>query len=65
MNKREIYKQGFIDGLRAYAWWKDGTEWVGTCGTTLKQAITKADASYNYDYEKTIIYNKDDNLINE
>ena len=33
------YKKGYEDGLRAYAWWKDGVEYVGTCGTTLKKAL--------------------------
>jgi len=33
------YDRGYVDGLRAYAWWRDGTEYVGTCGTTLKNAI--------------------------
>ena len=32
-------KEGLIDGLTRYAWWKDGTQYVGTCGTTLKEAI--------------------------
>ena len=26
-------------GLRAYAWWKDGIQYVGTAGRTLKSAI--------------------------
>lgn len=30
---------GIIEGLSMYAWWKDGVEYVGTCGRTLKQAI--------------------------
>lgn len=33
------YNEGFKDGLRAFAWWKDGVQYVGTCGTTLLQAI--------------------------
>ncbi len=33
------YKEGYKDGLTAYAWWKDGIEYVGTCGTTLKEAL--------------------------
>ncbi len=33
------YKEGFIAGLQEYAWWKDGVQQVGTCGTTLKEAI--------------------------
>jgi len=29
---------GFLDGLREYAWWKDGVQYVGSCGTTLQRA---------------------------
>jgi hypothetical protein len=36
------YLQGYIDGLKEFAWWKDGTQYVGTCGTTLKEAVEKA-----------------------
>ncbi len=36
------YKEGFIKGLREYAWWKDGVQYVGSCGTTLKEAIKEA-----------------------
>ena len=32
----------YIDGLRAYAWWKDGTEYVGCGNYTLEQAIARA-----------------------
>lgn len=35
----EQYKEGVIAGMRRFAWWKDGVEYVGSCGTTLKQAI--------------------------
>lgn len=30
---------GYEKGLEAYAWWKDGVQYVGTCGTTLRQAL--------------------------
>ena len=36
------YKEGYIKGLSAYAWWKDGVQYVGTCGQTLKKAIEEA-----------------------
>lgn len=38
----EEYRRGFIDGLKEYAWWKDGVQYVGSCGTTLEQAIERA-----------------------
>lgn len=36
------FLRGVIAGLTAFAWWKDGTQYVGTCGTTLKAAIEAA-----------------------
>jgi len=39
---REAYLRGFIDGIREYAWWKDGEQQVGTCGTTLAEAVAYA-----------------------
>mgnify|MGYP001567704921 FL=1 len=31
--------QAYVNGLTEYAWWKDGTQYVGTCGRTLAEAI--------------------------
>jgi hypothetical protein len=42
------YKQGYEDGLTNFAWWKDGEQFVGTCGTTLKDAIRYAFKSSSY-----------------
>ena len=28
-----------VAGMRRFAWWKDGVQYVGTCGTTLEKAI--------------------------
>jgi hypothetical protein len=36
---RAIQRDALIEGLRRYAWWRDGTQYVGTCGTTLAKAI--------------------------
>ena len=33
---------GMIEGLQRYAWWKDGTLYVETCGMTFNEAIRKA-----------------------
>jgi hypothetical protein len=33
------YEQGIVEGMTMFAWWKDGTQYVGTCGTTLEQAV--------------------------
>lgn len=43
MSKSNDYKQGFIAGLREYAWWKNGVQYVGTCGTTLWEAIQRVE----------------------
>ena len=34
-------KEGRKEGLCEYAWWKDGVQYVGTCGTTLEEALNK------------------------
>ena len=39
---KDAFLSGHIDGLRQYAWWKDGVQYVGTCGTTLTTAIDRA-----------------------
>lgn len=38
-HEKLIYKKGLLDGVRMYAWWKDGVGYVGTTGKTLKKAI--------------------------
>lgn len=30
-----------IEGVRLYAWWKDGVQYVGSCGNTLEDAIKR------------------------
>jgi len=41
---------GFIEGLksgvRKFAWWKDGIQYCGTCGTTLKKALEDIDKEF-------------------
>ncbi len=48
MTLLEAYEQGLEDGLRCFAWWKDGVEYVGTCGTTLKQALENKKGLFVY-----------------
>lgn len=43
------YKLGFVNGLQCFAHWKDGVEYVGTCGKTLRAAIEKVETLHNYD----------------
>lgn len=35
----DLYERGYVEGLTAYAWWKEGRMQVGTTGTTLAQAV--------------------------
>jgi hypothetical protein len=43
---------GVIAGITAFAWWKDGTQYVGTCGKTLKEAIAEAKEGLGYTGEE-------------
>lgn len=42
----DTYKRGLIEGVTRFAWWKDGTQYVGTCGTTLKEAIAEIEKEF-------------------
>lgn len=35
------YDRGYVDGLWAYSWWKDGVVYVGTTGTTYATAVDR------------------------
>jgi len=35
------YERGYVEGLYAYAWWKEGRMQVGTSGTTLAEATRR------------------------
>lgn len=37
------FYQGMREALRNYAWWKDGVQYVGSVGTTLKHALDNVD----------------------
>ena len=42
MTEREeiqTYYSGMAEGIHKYAYWKDGVQYVGTTGKTLKQAL--------------------------
>ena len=45
----DIYDRGYVDGLRAFAWWKDGEQFVGTCGMKMTDAILARKESPGYD----------------
>lgn len=42
------YRRGFEDGLRCFAHWKDGREYVGTAGTRLSSSIKIMDSLHSY-----------------
>jgi hypothetical protein len=42
------YRKGFEDGIRCYAWWKDGVEYVGTTGKTLACALADFETVHNF-----------------
>ena len=42
------YDEGYRDGLEAYAHWQNGTQYVGSCGTTLVAAIERRKTNWNY-----------------
>jgi hypothetical protein len=47
MSEREeihTYYDGVKEGIWKYAWWKDGVQYVGTSGKTLKEAIADVEA---------------------
>ncbi len=37
--KQQVINDGIETGIRRYAWWKDGVQYVGSCGTTLEKAL--------------------------
>lgn len=39
----KVYYEGVKEGIWRFAWWRDGVQYVGTAGTTLKQALAQAD----------------------
>ncbi len=49
MTPQTDYIRGLKEGVRLYAWWKDGTQYVGNCGTTLKHALERIDKEETMD----------------
>ena len=44
------YYEGVMEGLWMFAWWKNGIQYVGSCGTTLEEAR----AEINLEQEQTL-----------
>lgn len=53
MDDKELkaYYEGMKEGLWRYAHWKDGVQYVGNMGTTLKDAIAKVDSEMKKELE--------------
>ena len=39
MKHSDDYYEGLREGIRRWAWWKDGEQYVGSTGTKLKKAL--------------------------
>lgn len=46
LEEQTAYAEGVVAGLYAFAWMKDGTYYVGSCGTTLKSAMRQVHEDY-------------------
>lgn len=46
--QNDDYRNGFLDGLQCFAHWADGEQYVGTSGTTLKEATESLEELWNY-----------------
>lgn len=47
-NEHDHYRQGYLDGLEAFAHMKDGVTYVGTSGYTLKRAKEEPHKLWNW-----------------
>jgi hypothetical protein len=43
----KAYYNGKRKGITLFAWWKDGIQYVGTCGNTLADALKEIDDELN------------------
>jgi hypothetical protein len=56
MNREEIhiYYDGVKNGLWRHAWWRDGVEYVGNSGVTLKEALAKVEQERKQELERAV-----------
>lgn len=45
------FYDGMIEGITLYAHWKDGVQYVGTTGKTLKKALEDAEKEREEEFE--------------
>lgn len=51
--KSDEYYEGMREGIRRWAFWKNGTQYVGTTGTTLAKALQEVtDEQVKFTLEK-------------
>ena len=43
LQQTRAYYRGLRDGVERFAWWKDGTQYVGTTGARLKDVMHDID----------------------
>ena len=41
--RSDDFMEGLEEGIRLFTWWKDGEQYVGTTGKTLKEIIIELD----------------------
>ena len=46
------YYRGLRDGVEKFAWWKNGTQYVGTTGAVLKDVLHDIDTFESEDMER-------------
>jgi len=54
------YHDGYREALRAFAWWKDGEQQVGSTGTTLKQALDDFESSFQRQMDVDMFVQKEE-----
>lgn len=59
LKEREINAKydGMIEGISLYAHWKDGVQYVGTTGKTLKKALEDVEKEREKELEDARFYN--------
>jgi len=53
-DKSPDYIEGFLFGVMLFAYWKDGVQFVGTCGTTYVEVLKCVNELLNERKEKAV-----------
>lgn len=46
-DKSPDYIEGFLAGIKLFAWWKNGVQYVGTCGAKYVDVLNKVSELLN------------------